>query len=65
MTLNVTCHVLSGVVYFGSYAPEGMSPWVYSLVYNLLTSGIEGAFSIAVVLLLPLHRFADMVNRSR
>ena len=65
VTLNVTCHVLSGVVYFGSYAPEGMSPWVYSLVYNLLTSGIEGAFSIAVLLLLPLHRFADVVNRSR
>ena len=28
------CHVLSGVIFFGSYAPEGMSPWIYSFGYN-------------------------------
>jgi len=65
VALSVTCNILSGAVYFGSYAPEGMSPWVYSAVYNLLTNGVEGAFSIAVLLLLPLHRFADMINRGR
>ena len=27
-------HFLSGVVFFGMYAPEGMSPVVYSAVYN-------------------------------
>lgn len=27
-------HVLSGVVFFGSYAPPGTSPLVYSVVYN-------------------------------
>lgn len=25
---------ISGVVVFGAYAPEGQSPWVYSLLYN-------------------------------
>ena len=25
---------ISGVVVFGSYAPEGISPWIYSLTYN-------------------------------
>ena len=25
---------ISGVVVFGSYAPEGQSPWMYSLAYN-------------------------------
>ena len=25
---------ISGVVVFGSYAPEGTSPWIYSLTYN-------------------------------
>jgi thiamine transporter len=28
------CHFTSGVVYFANYAPIGMSPVVYSLVYN-------------------------------
>lgn len=27
-------HVLSGVLFFGQYAPEGISPLAYSLVYN-------------------------------
>jgi thiamine transporter len=28
------CHFTSGVVYFPNYAPAGMSPIVYSIVYN-------------------------------
>ena len=28
------CHVLSGVVFFGSYAPEGTNVWLYSMGYN-------------------------------
>ncbi len=27
-------HFISGVVFFGMYAPEGMNPIVYSAVYN-------------------------------
>jgi thiamine transporter len=27
-------HFISGVVFFGMYAPEGMSPIIYSAVYN-------------------------------
>ncbi len=27
-------HLISGVVFFGSYAPEGMNPIVYSAIYN-------------------------------
>ena len=27
-------HVLSGVIFFAEYAPEGMSPIVYSAIYN-------------------------------
>ncbi|MBS7528301.1 energy-coupled thiamine transporter ThiT [Fusibacter paucivorans] len=27
-------HVISGVVVFGAYAPEGQSPLIYSIVYN-------------------------------
>jgi thiamine transporter len=28
------CHVLSGAVFFGSYAPKGTNVWIYSLTYN-------------------------------
>jgi thiamine transporter len=28
------CHVISGVVVWASYAPEGMNPLVYSILYN-------------------------------
>jgi thiamine transporter len=29
-----SCHVISGVVFFASYAPEGTNVLVYSLIYN-------------------------------
>ncbi len=31
---RLVCHVLSGVIVWASYAPEGMNPWIYSIVYN-------------------------------
>lgn len=32
--LRFVCHFLSGVILFSSFAPEGMSPIVYSILYN-------------------------------
>jgi len=32
--MRLLCHVLSGVVFFGSYAPEGTNVWLYSTIYN-------------------------------
>ena len=54
---------LSGVIFFASYAPEGMNPWVYSIVYNLMSNGVEGALSILVLMLLPLQRFAVVIKK--
>lgn len=31
---QITCSVISGVVFFAQYAPEGQSPFMYSLLYN-------------------------------
>ena len=61
--LSVSCNIVSGAVYFGSYAPEGMNPWIYSAVYNLLSNGVEGLFSILVLMLLPLQRFAEVIRK--
>ncbi|RLI19877.1 energy-coupled thiamine transporter ThiT [Candidatus Bathyarchaeota archaeon] len=34
MTGRFLSHFVSGVVYFADYAPEGMSPIIYSAIYN-------------------------------
>ena len=59
--LSVSCNIVSGAVYFGSYAPEGMNPWVYSIGYNLLSNGLEGLLSILVLMLLPLKQVASVI----
>jgi thiamine transporter len=47
--------VLSGVIFFGMYAPEGQNVWVYSFGYNGLYIITEAAITI-VVLLIPAVR---------
>jgi thiamine transporter len=32
--LRFVVHVLSGVIFFSSYAPEGQNVWLYSIIYN-------------------------------
>ncbi|MBN2879968.1 MAG: energy-coupled thiamine transporter ThiT [Clostridia bacterium] len=32
--LRFLCHFLAGAVFWGMYAAEGQSPWMYSLIYN-------------------------------
>jgi len=32
--LRYLIHFISGIVFFGSYAPEGTAVWKYSLIYN-------------------------------
>ena len=44
--------VLSGVVFFGMYAPEGMSPLVYSAAYNGSIMYGEGILTI-ILLMIP------------
>ncbi|MDN5276707.1 MAG: thiamine transporter [Clostridiales bacterium] len=46
------CHVISGVTVFASYAPEGQSPWVYSILYNGSYLLPELIISMVIVVLL-------------
>jgi len=50
-------HFLSGYIFFGQYAPEGTSPALYSLVYNLSYVGPELLMTLAVALI-PAVRLA-------
>lgn len=58
-----SCHFISGVVFFGSYAPKGMSPAVYSLMVNGIFIGIEGAICIMIMIFLPVERLKHILSR--
>ena len=46
------CAVLSGVIFFGAYAPEGFSALTWSLWYNITYLAAEGIIS-AIILATP------------
>jgi thiamine transporter len=43
------CAVISGIVFFGSYAPAGFNAVTWSLWYNLTYLGVEGAITVVVL----------------
>jgi len=63
--LSTLFSILSGVIFFGQYAPEGMNVWVYSIVYNVLGYGVEAFLSVVVLAILPLTVFRKINNKSR
>lgn len=54
--LSVLSMVVSGAVFFGEYAPAGMNVWLYSLIYNLSSAGVEGLLTTVLVTAMPLKR---------
>ncbi|MCJ7689110.1 MAG: energy-coupled thiamine transporter ThiT [Clostridiaceae bacterium] len=58
MFARFACHFISGVVFFGSYAPEGTSVYLYSLLYNGSYMGAETIITCVIIGILPLKRFS-------
>lgn len=56
------CHFISGAVFFGSYAPAGMSPYWYSLVFNATYLVPELIICIAVLRLLPVKKLLQQMK---
>ena len=50
--LKYGSHVLSGAWLFGAYAPEGMNPWIYSLIYNFFYNFWTMLITIIVFMLI-------------
>lgn len=46
------CHVVSGVIFYASYAPEGQAPLVYSILYNGTFLGPELVITAVITLLI-------------
>ena len=55
--LRITFHVISGVVYFADYAPEGMSPLAYSLGYNLTSAGVDSLICAVIGFIPGVRKF--------
>jgi len=55
------CSFVSGVVFFGSYAPEGQNVFLYSAVYQFSYILPEAIMTLAIVSLPPVKRAIEMV----
>lgn len=47
--LNLSASVLSGVIFFSEYAPEGMNVWLYSVLYNASVVIPEAVISMVLI----------------
>ncbi|MPM82972.1 hypothetical protein SDC9_130035 [bioreactor metagenome] len=61
--LRMMASTVSGAVFFSSYAADyGFSnPWVYSLIYNFLTIGVDTILCVIVAALPPVQRLFQRV----
>ena len=59
LTLRYISHVISGILFFYMYAPEGVSPIVYSLTYNA-TYMIPETITSSILIYLLVQR--DILN---
>lgn len=53
---------LSGVIFFASYAPEGMNPWIYSIAYQGSYLGAEAILTLMIISLPPVMKALKMVK---
>ena len=49
------CSFLSGFIFFGEYAPEGMNPALYSFAYNGISIGAEGVITLIILAIPVVH----------
>lgn len=57
------CHVLSGFIFFASYAPKGMHPLIYSLTYNIGYLGPEALVTVIFLLIPPVRNALIQVKK--
>ena len=60
--LKFLAHFISGVVFFGSFAPEGMSPILYSFLVNGALIGADGLICVVILGILPVNRLIKAIS---
>lgn len=62
-SFRLACHVLSGYIFFGAYAPQGSHPLVYSFGYNASFLMMDLVIALLVINFLPINRLAKALNK--
>lgn len=62
MALRLVCHVISGYVFFGSYAWPGWSPLTYAIAFNATYLIPTWLLTMAIFRLLPTPRLLKMLR---
>lgn len=57
------CAVLSGIIFFGEYAPEGFNAFTWSIYYNITYLGVEGALTLAVLCIPAVRKSIDHLKK--
>lgn len=60
--LSVFCNILSGVYFYGEYAPKGMNVLIYSIIYNASTLGVVALLSVIALAFVPMDRLKKAVK---
>lgn len=55
------CHFISGVVFFASDTPAGMSTYLYSFLYNISYLGIDAVICLIIISLIPVGQLRKMM----
>ncbi|MFL0266583.1 energy-coupled thiamine transporter ThiT [Candidatus Clostridium radicumherbarum] len=56
-------HFISGLIFYGSYAPQGMSAAYYSFFYNLGYLAPDAILCLIVLAILPLKQIFSVINK--
>lgn len=57
------CSVLSGIIFFGSNAPDGFNSVTWSLYYNITYLGIEGIMTVVVLSIPAVRKAIEQLKR--
>jgi thiamine transporter len=57
------CAVLSGIIFFGQYAPEGFNAFTWSIYYNITYLGVEGAVTVAILCIPAVRNSIDHLKK--
>jgi putative proton-coupled thiamine transporter YuaJ len=63
--LRYVCHVISGVLFFASYAPKGQSPLVYSIIYNGTYISIDLIICLVILAVLPIKQLEKVILKNK
>ena len=58
------CHFISGVVFFASDTPAGMSTYLYSFLYNISHLGIDAIICLVIISLIPVGQLRKILIRN-